>query len=186
MNNELYHYGVKGMRWGHRKRYEEAEKKFNKLRQNPTPTHNFVTKQNIKDATAARKEAYKNYKKAIKSKASESEINKLGRKYEKADFNETRARATRAGERAELKSYARQMYIKSGVPGSNDDRQKGGRSTNVYNELNITKGKGYADAVLKKNNKIATAALSAVTAVGIAYVGYQGFQIAKELKYLNS
>ena len=34
--NELYHYGVKGMRWGHRKSVHKAEKKLNKLAKKST------------------------------------------------------------------------------------------------------------------------------------------------------
>lgn len=30
-DNELYHYGVKGMKWGHRKSVHKAGKKLNKL-----------------------------------------------------------------------------------------------------------------------------------------------------------
>lgn len=38
--NELYHYGVKGMRWGHRKSVHKAEKKLNKLAKKSTKAEN--------------------------------------------------------------------------------------------------------------------------------------------------
>ena len=38
--NELYHYGVKGMRWGHRKSVNKAEKKLNKLAKKSTKAKN--------------------------------------------------------------------------------------------------------------------------------------------------
>lgn len=155
MSETLYHYGVKGMRWGHRKRYEEASKRYKKLQGRSTTAKGMITKQNVKDASLARAEAYKKYKSAIKSKADESEIQRLGRDYEKADFNEVKIRAKRKGQQAELKSYARQAYVRGGEAGSYNDQSSGGRSTNIYNELNINKGKDYADNVMKKTRKMA-------------------------------
>ena len=38
--NELYHFGVKGMRWGHRKSVHKAEKKLNKLAKKSTKAKN--------------------------------------------------------------------------------------------------------------------------------------------------
>ena len=38
--NELYHFGVKGMRWGHRKSVHKAEKKLNKLAKKSTRAKN--------------------------------------------------------------------------------------------------------------------------------------------------
>ena len=38
--NELYHYGVKGMRWGHKKSVHKAEKKLNKLAKKSTRAKN--------------------------------------------------------------------------------------------------------------------------------------------------
>ena len=40
IENELYHYGVKGMRWGHRKSVHKAEKKLNKLAKKSTKAKN--------------------------------------------------------------------------------------------------------------------------------------------------
>lgn len=170
--DELYHYGVPGMRWGHRKYYNSngSLNSAGKARQSYKSA-----KKDLKTASKQyRKDSYGFGMKALQ-KASESE-----KKYNTAEMKTINAKAkfkasktsdpTKA-KKAEFKTYRKEMS-KSGLAGSYADRQSGGRSTRIYNELTKKKGKAYADKVAKsvQNRAVATLVGSSVALVGSAAV----------------
>lgn len=156
-DNELCHYGVPGMKWGHRKKSYEAER-------------------------AAYKQAKKDYKQARKSlrKAGYGAFGRKGlKKYtsaekrvDKAELDMIDAKAnykaakSKNSEKAAAKVYKKEMY-KSGLVGSYKDRKSGGRSTRIYNHLKISKGKAYADRIEKRVETQDYATLAATAAVTV-------------------
>jgi hypothetical protein len=161
--DELYHYGVPGMKWGHRKKSYEAERS--------------AYKQAKKDYRAARRDltaagygafgrkGLKNYKSAEKS-ANKAELDMIDAK---AKY---KAAKSKNSEKAEAKVYRKAMQ-KSGLVGSAADDQSRGRSTRIYNHLKVSKGKAYADAIEKKVEKRAYANLAASAAVAIGATAVQ-------------
>lgn len=164
-NGELYHYGVKGMKWGKR-RYQNKDGSLN-------------------DVGRAR-QGYKDSKKELKT--AQKELRKSGsgfgmkgiRRYESAEkkLNDASMRTLDAkakynasksknAEKAEFKTYVKEMN-KTGLPGSAYDRAYGGKSKLIYDNLTAKKGEAYADRVAKKvqNQKVAGLAASAVVAIG--------------------
>lgn len=158
--DELYHYGVPGMKWGQRKASYAAEKD--------------VYKKSKKKLRAARR-AYNNTSGfGIKGIA---KANAAEKKYQDAELNMINAKAkykaakSKNSAKAEFKTYRKEMQ-KSGLAGSALDKQSDGRSTRLYENLKATKGKAYADKVQKKVQNIAVAKLAgaATAAVGLAVV----------------
>lgn len=162
--NVLCHYGVPGMKWGRRK----ANPAVASARQN--------YKSAKKDLRTAAKEQRRVGYTAIGIKGLEK-YNKAEAKTQKADLKTMNAKAqykaakSKNAQKAELKTYTREMY-KSGLPGSAADRMQGGRSTRIYNDLKAKKGKAYADKVAKKvqNQSVAGLATAATVAVGSAFI----------------
>ena len=167
-SNELYHYGVKGMKWGVR-RYQNADGSLN--------------------AAGRARQTYKDSKKELKT--ARKELRKSGgfgmnaiRKYESAEkkYNDAsmktldakaqyKAAKSKNAEKAEFKTYVNEMK-KGGLPGSGYDRANGGRSKLVYDNLAAKKGEAYADKVAKKvqNQLVTSVAVAAVAAVGSSVV----------------
>ena len=167
-SNELYHYGVKGMKWGVR-RYQNSDGSLN--------------------AAGRARQSYKDSKKELKT--ARKELRKSGgfgmnaiRKYETAEkkYNDAsmktldakaqyKAAKSKNAEKAEFKTYVKEMG-KGGLPGSAYDRSTGGRSKLIYDNLTAKKGEAYADKVAKKvQNKTAVAlAATAVAVVGSTVV----------------
>lgn len=153
------HYGVPGMRWGHRK------------------PQSYVSAKN------KRKQAYKEYRKSTRwgrdfGVEGIKRANKAEKKYIDADvkfaservkYKASKAKNKEKKEKKELNAYVNE-FTRAGLPGSHDDRQSGGRSTALYNKVAKDKGKKYADRVLKKtqNQLVATIATSAVVTLGLA------------------
>ena len=170
--DELYHYGVKGMKWGHRKKYYNSDGSLNKAGK----------------ARQAYKDAKKNFK-VSKRKLSKSSFTAFGVKgienYERQKAATQKAYAKTVSTKAKLKAstakneqqaakrefatYKNAMF-KTGIPGSGGDVQRGGASTAIYNDLKTRKGKEYADKVVKRvqNETIAMLATSATVVLGQA------------------
>ena len=166
----LMHYGVKGMKWGHRKKYYNSDGSLNKAGQ---ARENYKSAK--KDVKAARKQLQKTswtavginginkYDKA-RDKYNTAEFNRIDAK---AKFKASTAKNSEKAKKAEFKTYKNEM-AKTGLAGSAKDKQYGGRSTAIYNKLKQEKGKAYADKVQKRvqNEAYATIAASAAVAIG--------------------
>ena len=172
-NDELYHYGIPGMRWGKRKKYQTSNGQLNSLGK---------ARKNYEDAKANRKQEFKNFRRnglnfGIKGIA---KYQKAEKSYNKAIANEVSSKAkynaakSKNSKKAEFNTYRKAMQ-KSGLAGSYNDQKSGGRSTAIYNRIKAEKGKVYADKVAKKvqNRAVASFVTSAVVSIGAAAVsGY--------------
>lgn len=171
--NELIHYGVPGMRWGHRntKSYKSAKTNYKKAKKQyfKTSVANFgsqlrndVLRKSEYDTKSGKRvinrqsDNNKAYVNKINTKAklksiSTKKTNKLG--YNKAEFN----------------TYVKGLN-KSGIPNSLADRVDSGRGTDLYKSITRKKGKTYADAVLSKTSK---QKMNAVVGGALVAVGLQ-------------
>ena len=139
--DEMYHYGIPGMKWGHRRsgpkyqakvEYKQAKKEYRKARRGTIiPTLTGVGIKGIARAKQAR---------SVKNKADMKRLNaKI--KYKTVGIKDPNKAAKK-----EMKMYTKEMY-KTGLPGSASDN---GRSTRIYNTIKAKKGKTYADKIQKK------------------------------------
>ena len=159
-DNTLYHHGVKGMKWGHRKAsaeraaYKSARKQWRK--ESKTYNRQAYTAVGMKRLNALNKQEKKVQNLELKTISAKAKYNAA----KKGDNKEKAAKA-------EMKTYVKEMS-KSGLVGSAADKMSGGRSERLYNDIKVKKGKKYADAVMKKtqNRAIATIAGSAAVVVG--------------------
>ena len=163
-DGELYHYGVPGMKWGHRKASYASEKS--------------AYRQAKKDFKAAKKGVRKSglgfgikgiaKVKAAQDKRDAAELNVLDAK---AKY---KAAKSKDSAKAEFNTYRKEMQ-KTGLANSTYDSLKGGKSAKLYDHLTATKGKAYADKVQKKVQNVAVkqlvgsvaVTLGAAVAVGI-------------------
>lgn len=166
----LMHYGVKGMKWGHRKKYYNADGSLNTAGQAKQ-----AYKSAKKDVRTANKQLRRSswtavgikgidkYDKA-KSKAVSAEVNRVNAK---AKLKSSLAKDSAKAKKAEFNTYKKEMK-KSGIRGSAADVQRGGRSTELYNSIRQQKGKAYADRIEKRvqNEAYATFAASAAVMIG--------------------
>lgn len=160
-NDELYHYGVPGMKWGKRKAsyetersaYKQAKKDYRSARRELNQRSYFaVGRKGLKSYNAAEK------------KANKAELDMIDAK---AKYKAAKAKNAEKAEKAAAKVYRKEMS-KTGLVGSAADRSSGGRSERLYNHMKATKGKAYADAIEKKvaNRAYASIAASAAVVVG--------------------
>lgn len=154
--DELYHYGVPGMKWGVRKDYQNERNAYRQAKKEfKTASKNYIRA----GMNAFGIKGISKYKKA------QSDYGKAETKMidAKAKYN---AAKSRNSEKAEFNTYRKAMQ-KSGIRGSDFDEQSSGRSTKIYNHLKVTKGKEYADKVEKKVQDVAISKLVAGTAVAL-------------------
>lgn len=165
--DELYHFGVPGMKWGHRKANVQVSS----------------AKAAYKSSKAAYKTAKKDLRKGAgisgfgyagisgiskynnnKTKMNKAEMNMIDAK---AKYKASKAKTSEKAAKAEFKTYRKEMQ-KSGLAGSVVDQQSGGRSTKLYNHLKTQKGKAYADKIEKKVQNVAVTefCVAATVAVG--------------------
>ena len=180
-SDELYHYGVPGMRWGHRKKYQTASGGLNALGK---------ARKQYEDAKAGRKKAYKEGRNTaglgIGIKGIEK-YNKAQEKYDKArmgelsakaKYNAAKAKNREKANKAEFNTYRKAMQ-KTGLPGSAYDRNSFGNSTKIYNEIKAQKGKAYADRVVKKAENVLVKRFVATTAVTVGAAAAEIYLVSR-------
>lgn len=154
----LYHAGVKGMKWGVRKKPDPAKQRYKTAKKN--------WRQARRDFREDQGSGW-GIRGIAKYQKAENKYNKAEMKFisEKARYKGSKSA------KGEMKTYVKEMS-KSGLAGSAADRASGGRSTRLYNQLKQEKGKKYADTVMKKtqNRAVATLVGSAVALVGVTVV----------------
>ena len=182
-SDELYHYGVPGMKWGHRKNKSvmDARREFKQARK-------AVTKAKVKRffTPATYLAGHDNVQKNERNK---KQIKKLVQDRHKAAFKAIDAQAkyaydkklaktgnTKKAEKASMKVHVKAMNkdkYGSGLTGSNADYRKGKGNEKYYNHLKASKGKEYANKVEKKyRNKILGSTAAGVSVgVGLMVVG---------------
>lgn len=165
-SDELYHYGIPGMKWGHRKNpqvasartaYKSAKKDFRKSTKNYRRSAGLGI--GINAVSKERK---------ARPKMRNAEMKMIDKK---AKYNASKAKNESKAKKAEFNTYRKEMQ-KSGIVGSVSDERSRGRSESMYNHIKRQKGKEYADAVQKKvqNTSIRRFATSSAIAVGSAAV----------------
>lgn len=167
-SNELMHYGVVGMRWGHRKKYSNPDGSLNELGK---------ARKGYEDAKRAAKQFNKTKKKSfgITVKGVEIQNKNLAKSREhdldiidaRAKYKAAKQKSKVKANEAEFNTYVKEM-TKSGLPGSMTDKLNGlNKSKDLYNRISTKKGKEYADKVQKKVEKKVISNLVSSTIFGV-------------------
>ena len=173
-NEELKHYGVPGMKWGHRKNTSmvSANKAYKKAAKD---------ERKAKIGRLFKKETYlAGYENRKKDNQNKANVKKLSEAREKAAFKVIDKQAKYAydkklaktgdkakAEKASMKVHAKAMSkdkYGSGLVGSIADAKTGG-NTRYYKHMMTTKGKKYASSVEKMYSKKINRTLIASAAV---------------------
>lgn len=168
-NNELYHHGIKGQKWGIR-RYQNADGSY---------TDAGRRRYDIKEAKANLKSAKKELRRAssaqvdgyIAGRDYKRRVDSKNRKVQAAQNKVYDAQAAlgrvKGGEKGELRAYTKMMR-KTGLSGSGYDNASGGKATKLYDHIATKKGKEYAARVESRAKKqlVATVAASAAVSIG--------------------
>ena len=170
--NELYHHGVLGMKWGHRKSPEVTSARNNYQRAKKA-------QRDVNRSTLGRMAVgsfgvtgIDKYNSAMKSRQ-KAYMNTLNAK---AKYNVAKSKNS---EKAEFNTYRRAMQ-KSGLVGSPSDTEHAGRSTAIYNELKVKKGKAYADRVQKKVQNVAVTELAASGVLALGTMAAEAYFLYKD------
>lgn len=174
---ELYHHGIKGMKWGVRRyqnadgsltsagkrRYdvENARAEVKKERMKLDEARGVATasqnRKNFVGATAYGVKRIQDYQEISKHHDKNMyKLRKASENYKKADQKLAIAKAEqkvekhRGNEKKEFKAYRKQMQ-KYGIRGSARDVQTGDKATALYNHISTQKGKAYADRVERRD-----------------------------------
>ena len=183
-DNELYHYGVPGMKWGNHKYAKYEAKSEREKRKGNIESANRYKKmanaarelgqagQNLKDTRNIKIKGHfissKNID-PIRKQRDKLDSEKINLIEAQAKYKAAKSKNQSKAAKAEQKTYMNALY-KMGQPGSIADRQSGKLGSELYDRISLKKGKNYANTILDKNRKraIATVAASTVVAVGSA------------------
>lgn len=158
-SDELYHHGVKGMKWGQRKKqYYEAKKRQRAIGKETHSARNYGT---LREMYNARKR-YAN--------ATARTVLAKGRLKRESTTDAKKADAR------EKKAYVK-AFEKHGVSGSLYDMQDG-KGTAIYNAIKKEKGKKYAEEIQQKAGKrMKSKAVASSIVAGVSFMTAAGLMM---------
>ena len=185
--DELYHYGVLGMKWGQRK-----DASINKAYDN----YNRATSLYKAEAKNLKRRGFKllaGSKNVAHDKKVSKDLNRAYNRQQQAGYKvvDTMAKAAydkklkktndkAKAEKASIKVHAKAMAKGGhGLVGSVADQQSGNQQTKYFNHLVKTKGQKYAETVEKKHRNKLLASAGVVTAAATGAYIYSMYSLYK-------